>query len=105
MGTGPFAVPAFDALRQAGHQIALVVTRPMPPVKSRKGAPSAPVREWAQTHGLPLVDPDSINDEAAVAIVAEQKTDLLVVCDYGQILKNPALEAARHGGINLHGSL
>jgi methionyl-tRNA formyltransferase len=30
---------------------------------------------------------------------------LLVVCDYGQILKPAALETAKLGGINLHGSL
>ena len=30
---------------------------------------------------------------------------LLVVCDYGDILKPPALTAARLGGVNLHGSL
>lgn len=105
MGTGPFAVPSFEALRQAGHEIALVVTRPVPPVKSRKGAPPAPVREWAATHDLPLIDPGSINDDSSVAAVAREKASLLVVCDYGQILKTPALEAATHGGINLHGSL
>lgn len=105
MGTGPFAVPSFEALRAAGHEIPLVVTRPMPPVKSRKGAPPAPVRDWANEHGLPLIDPDSINDELSVAKVADVSPSLLVVCDYGQILKTPALEAARLGGINLHGSL
>ena len=46
MGTGPFAVPSFDALRAAGHDIAIVVTRPLPPVKSRKGPPPSPVRAW-----------------------------------------------------------
>ena len=105
MGTGPFAVPSFEALRAAGHEIPLVVTRPMPPVKSRKGAPPAPVRDWANEHSLPLIDPDSINDELSVAKVADAKPTLLVVCDYGQILKIPALETAKLGGINLHGSL
>ena len=31
--------------------------------------------------------------------------DLLVVCDYGQILAPAVLAAARHGGVNLHASL
>ena len=44
MGTGPFAVPSFEALRAAGHAIALVVTKPRVEVKSRQGAPPAPVR-------------------------------------------------------------
>ncbi len=37
--------------------------------------------------------------------MAELATDLLVVCDYGQILSPATLAAARCGGINLHASL
>ena len=105
MGTGPFAVPSFEAIRAAGHKISLVVTRPQPPVKSRKGPPPSPVRDWATEHRLPIFDPASINDQTSVDRLGELKSDLLVVCDYGQILKPPALESARLGGINLHGSL
>ena len=94
MGTGPFAVPSFDALRAAGHEIALVVTRPQPPVKSRKGAPPSPVRQWASENDLPLFDPDSINDDSAVERLNAVAADLLVVCDYGQILKPKALATA-----------
>ncbi len=105
MGTGPFAVPSFEALRSAGHEIAMVVTRPARVVKSRKGPPPAPVRDWAESHGLEVFAPDSINEAEAVASVAGKSSQLLVVCDYGQILKPDALETAALGGINLHGSL
>lgn len=105
MGTGPFAVPSFEALRTAGHAIAMVVTRPNPPVKSRRGPPPAPVRTWAESHRLRIFDPTSINDPEAVDAIAAADADLLVVCDYGQILKPEALQTAPLGGINLHGSL
>lgn len=105
MGTGPFAVPSFEALRAAGHEIALTVTRPLPPVKSRKGPPPSPVRCWAEEHGLEIYDPASINEDEAVERIKSIGASLLVVCDYGQILKPPALAAAKLGGINLHGSL
>jgi len=105
MGTGPFAVPSFEALRLAGHEIVMVVTRPARAVKSRKGPPPAPVRDWAESHGLEVFAPDSINEPEAVANVARMQSQLLVVCDYGQILKPDALETATFGGINLHGSL
>ncbi len=105
MGTGPFAVPSFDAIRAAGHHVLLVVSRPQPPVKSRSGPPASPVRQWAAEHGLPLFDPGSINDPESVQRLTGLAPDLLVVCDYGQILKPAALQAARLGGINLHGSL
>lgn len=105
MGTGPFAVPSFEALSRDGHEIALVVTRPQPPVKSRRGAPPAPVRDWATAAGFDVYDPDSINTPDAIARVAAAQADLMVVCDYGQILKPDALATTPLGGINLHGSL
>ena len=105
MGTGPFAVPSFEALRAGGYEIALVVTKPTPPVKSRKGPPPNPVRQWADDHGLPVFDPASINEPDAIENAIQQHADLMVVCDYGHILKPAALAAARLGGINLHGSL
>lgn len=105
MGTGPFAVPSFDALLTAGHEVLLVVTRPQPPVRSRKGPPPSPVRSWAEQKQLTIYDPPSINDAEAVQKISSAGADLLVVCDYGQILKPEALAAAPLGGINLHGSL
>jgi len=105
MGTGPFAVPSFDALRQAGHEIALVVTRPAIVVKSRKGAPTSPVREFAAANGYDIFDPESINTPDAIAMLAAKRASLLIVCDYGQILSSDALATTPLGGINLHGSL
>ncbi|WP_417747485.1 methionyl-tRNA formyltransferase [Rosistilla oblonga] len=105
MGTGPFAVPAFDAIRRSADSIALVVTRPEVISKSRKPAPLSPVRQWATDNELPIYDPPSINDVDAVAKLQALQSDLFVVCDYGQILSSQALEAAVMGGINLHGSL
>jgi methionyl-tRNA formyltransferase len=41
MGTGPFAVPTFEALLSDGHEIPLLVTRP--PVQSKgKQPPTEP---------------------------------------------------------------
>lgn len=105
MGTGPFAVPSFDAIHSAGFEIVEVIVRPSPPVKSRGGPPPRPVYDWAQKVGLPVWEPSSINDEDSVARLVEMQADLMVVCDYGQILKPGALAATRWGGINLHGSL
>ncbi len=105
MGTGPFAVPAFEALVDAGHEIALVVTRPALQVRSRKGTPPTPVRAFAQRHGFALFDPESINTPESIERLRSEKASLLVVCDYGQILSSGALDVTPLGGINLHGSL
>ncbi len=59
----------------------------------------------AEALGLPVWQPETINAEDACTALRGLAPDLLVVCDYGEILKPPALAAARLGGVNLHGSL
>ena len=44
MGTGPFAVPMFQAILTDGHDVPIVVTRPARPVRGRKQPPSNPMR-------------------------------------------------------------
>jgi methionyl-tRNA formyltransferase len=46
-----------------------------------------------------------VNSAEAQARLASLAPDLLVVCDYGEILRPETLATARLGGINLHGSL
>lgn len=104
MGTGPFAVPSCERLRSLGHEIPLVVTRPVPTPPPKK-LPPRPVFDWANNHGIKLYEPDTINGTDAIARLAAYKADLFFVCDYGQILSSDALGAARLGGINLHGSI
>lgn len=105
MGTGPFAVPSFEALRNAGHEVVAVVTRPTVLGSAKKAPPPSPVRVWASHHSLPLFDPPSINDPETIGWIDSLQVDLMVVCDYGQILSQRALSVAKLGGINLHGSL
>jgi methionyl-tRNA formyltransferase len=104
MGNGPFAVPSFERIASSEHEVVGVVARP--PVQGQgKGPPESPVTAWARDHGLPVHTPSSINEPETVAWLAGLQADLLVVCDYGQILKPDALASTPLGGINLHGSL
>jgi len=106
MGTGPFAVPSFGKIARSGHTIVSVVTKPPVARASRdKELLDSPVMNWARQEGLSVATPVSINDPTSIQWLGELKPDLLVVCDYGQILSNEALATARLGGINLHGSL
>ena len=105
MGTGPFAVPMFQAILRDGHDVPIVVTRPARPVRGRKQPPSNPMREVAESVGIEVWAPESINTPDAIAQLQSYAADLMVVCDYGQILNREALATTRFGGINLHGSL
>jgi methionyl-tRNA formyltransferase len=104
MGTGPFAVPMFAALRASPHEIVAVVTRPDHAPPGRRPPPN-PMRAAATAAGLPILDPEHVNDPAAVAAIAALRPDLFVVCDYGQILSRELLAVPPLGGVNLHGSL
>lgn len=101
LGTGPFAVPTLRTLAASRHEVARVVTRPP---RGRKPEPP-PMQRAAEELGIEVWQPETINAEDACDTLRVLAPDLLVVCDYGEILKPPALTAARHGGINLHGSL
>lgn len=106
MGTGPFAVPSFRRIAQSRHAIVSVVTKPPVEKPTRdKETLESPVMSWARQEGLPVATPLSINDPSSIQWLGELNADLLIVCDYGQILSNEALSKARLGGINLHGSL
>jgi methionyl-tRNA formyltransferase len=104
MGTGRFAVPTFEALLSSPHKVVALVTRPQR--RGRGGRPPLnPMREAAERVGIRLLDPPSINHESAVAAMQQMEADLMVVCDYGQILSSAALATTRLGGANLHASL
>lgn len=102
MGTGPFAVPSLRALHASEHEVLCVVARP---ARGRRREPDPPMVEAANELGLPVWRPESTKLPESVAKLAEFQADLLVVCDFGEILKPEALATTRLGGINLHGSL
>jgi methionyl-tRNA formyltransferase len=105
MGTGPFAVPTFRRLLKAGHEVPLLITRPAKPSLGRGPTPINPMRAVAEELGVGVLAPATANSDEVRAELVKLQPDLLVVCDYGEILKSETLAVARLGGINLHASL
>ncbi|MBW8885996.1 MAG: methionyl-tRNA formyltransferase, partial [Planctomycetia bacterium] len=105
LGTGPFAVPMFEALLDSPYKVAALITRPTPPSKGREKEPLNPMREVAEQRGLPVHTPATINSDEGRQLVERLRPELLVVCDYGQILSADILSLVPLGGINLHASL
>jgi methionyl-tRNA formyltransferase len=101
LGTGPFAVPTLRAIAASSHEVVLVVTRP----PRGRAEQAGPMRQAAESLGLLFWSPDSANLPDSQSRLASLAPDLLVVCDYGEILRSETLATARLGGINLHGSL
>lgn len=105
MGTGPFAASTFRGLCDTDHTVVALVTGPLRPGRSRRPVPIGPLREIAGERGTPIFDPEDVNSAESRVRLAEYEADLLVVCDYGQILSADTLATTRLGGINIHGSL
>jgi methionyl-tRNA formyltransferase len=105
LGTGPFAVPMFQSLIQSPHEVEALITRPTPPAKGRDKAPVNPMRSVAEGYRLPVFAPETINSEEGRRLIERLAPDLLIVCDYGQILAADVLALTPLGGVNLHASL
>jgi len=101
LGTGPFGVPTLRALAASAHEVVLVVARP--PRGHR--AEASPLQRAAESLGIEVWLPESVNLPDSQTRLSSLAADLLVVCDYGEILRPAALATTRLGGINLHGSL
>ena len=63
LGTGPFAVPMFQSLLDSPHDVAALITRPTSPAKGREKEPTNPMRELAESRGLAVHAPATINSE------------------------------------------
>lgn len=104
-GTPEFALPSLEALIEAGHEIALVITRPDAKGKRGKLTHPSPVKVRALELGLDVASPLKASDPAFVDRVRSLRADAAGVVAYGQILRPALLEATRLGWVNLHFSV
>ena len=104
MGTPGFAVPSLSALAKS-ENVTLVVTNPDRPSGRGQALSSPPVKREAQRLGLPVFQPEKAKHPDAVARIASEKPDLIVVVAYGQILPPSILDIPAQGCINVHASL
>jgi len=106
MGTPEFAVPVLRKIVEEGHDVAAVYTRAPKPA-GRRGLETlpSPVQQAALSLDLPVLTPQSLKSEEAVAAFARHQADVAVVVAYGLILPKPILAAPVRGCLNLHASL
>ena len=106
MGTPAFAVPSLEGLVKAGHQVAGVFSQPDKPVgRHQNKLQPTPVKERALAHGIPVYQPETLRDGAALAILQELAPELIVVAAYGRFLPDEILALPPKGCINIHSSL
>lgn len=105
MGTPDFAVESLKALVEGGYNVVGVVTMPDKPM-GRHGSvlqPSA-VKKYAESVGLPILQPVKLKDEAFLEEIKALRADLQIVVAF-RMLPEVVWDMPRLGTFNLHASL
>ena len=105
LGTGDFAIPSFEAVLLAGHEVLALVTQPDREKGRGQKLTPPPIKPVAEARGVLVLQPRRIREDAAVSALRELRPEILVVVAYGQILPKAVLELAPRGAMNVHGSL
>ena len=114
MGTPYFAVPALNALIEGsapskilpeGYKIVTVITRPDKPAGRGREVAFSPVKQTAQSYGIPVWQPGSFKKQENSQALAAYQADLYIVAAFGQILPQAVLDQPRYGTLNIHASL
>jgi len=104
-GTPGFAVPSLKALIEENEEVAAVVTQP-DRIKGRGHALSAPpVKEFAVSQGISVLQPYKIKDLLLHKELAAYRPEFFIVVAYGRILPEEILRIPARGCINVHASL
>lgn len=105
-GTPEFAVPSLQAVVDAGHEVALVLTQPDRPAGRKMELQVPAVKQLALSLGLAVQQPEKIKNNLELRAELEAiQPDVIVVVAYGRIIPQWMLDLPRFGNINVHGSL
>jgi methionyl-tRNA formyltransferase len=103
LGTSEFAATVLRRLAESPHRPALVVTPP----DSRRGRgrmlSPPPAAETARELGVELHQTPDVNSDESLAAIRGAKPEAIVVCAFGQLIKEPLL--SEYLMLNVHPSL
>ena len=105
MGTPDFAVESLKCLVEGGYNIVGVITMPDKPM-GRHGSvlQPSPVKAYAIEHGLNVLQPAKLKDEAFIEELRSLHADLQIVVAF-RMLPEIVWNMPRLGTFNLHASL
>lgn len=105
MGTPCFAVESLRALVEGGYNVAGVITMPDKPAgKHQSVLQASPVKEYALSQNLPLLQPEKLKDPVFLNRLQAWKADLQVVVAF-RMLPEAVWNMPPLGTFNLHASL
>jgi len=104
MGTPEFACPALRALASSPHTVQLVVTGMDSRARRGQETTPTPVRQTAESLGIPVMTVDSPKSPDLAERVKELSPDLIVVIAF-KVLPQSLYSIPRLGAMNIHASL
>ncbi|MGE5126987.1 MAG: methionyl-tRNA formyltransferase [Betaproteobacteria bacterium] len=105
MGSGAFAVPSLEALLDAGHDVAALVTQPDREKGRGQDLSAPPTKAVATGRGVPVLQFRRVREPEAQEALRALRPELQVVVAFGQILPRSVIELAPLGTVNVHASL
>ncbi len=103
-GTPDFAVESLSRLVDGGYNIAAVVTMPDKPAGRGRQLQQSDVKRYAVEHGLPVLQPVSLKDEAFIQELRSCDAQLFIVIAF-RMLPQAVWQMPPLGTFNLHASL
>ncbi|MFN0049147.1 MAG: methionyl-tRNA formyltransferase [Cytophagales bacterium] len=104
MGTPEFAVPGLKLLVENGYNIVAVITAPDKPQGRGLKLGETPVKEYAKSVGLPILQPEKLKNEDFLAELKALRADLQIVVAF-RMLPELVWNMPPMGTFNLHASL
>ena len=104
LGTPDFAVESLRALVENGYNVVAVVTMPDKPAKRGHQLQFSPIKEYALSVGLPVLQPERLKDPDFIEQLRSFNADLQIVVAF-RMLPEIVWDMPRFGTFNLHASL
>jgi methionyl-tRNA formyltransferase len=103
-GTPDFAVASLNTLVEAGANVVAVVTMPDKPAGRGQQIQISPVKKYAVSKGLPLMQPEKMKAPAFIDELKSYEADLQIVVAF-RMMPEVVWNMPPMGTINVHGSL
>ena len=104
MGTPEFAIPSLNILIEKGYDIVGVITAPDRPAGRGRNIQESPVKLFAKSKGLTILQPANLKDPGFIQELSELGGNLQIVVAF-RMLPEVVWQMPEFGTFNLHASL
>lgn len=105
MGTPDIAATCLNKILEDGFHVVGVYTQPDRPKGRGMKMVCSPVKELAVSKDIPVFQPETFKEDAAVEQLRDLQPDVVAVVAYGRILPRRVLDIPKKGCINIHASV